>query len=90
MATETLTITLDPTSELALALADAGVNEHVVIESNGVRYTVAPEDPLAKYDPQAAAEALRALQGIFEGVDVEQLLRDLREQRGQVCSERSA
>jgi hypothetical protein len=83
MEKNSLTITLDPDSELARALATADVNTEIVLDSNGVRYTVAPEDIFAGYDPQAALRALRASRGALKGVDTEQLLADLAEQRSQ-------
>jgi hypothetical protein len=76
MAKEPLTITLDPASELARALTDA--NAQVVIDSDGVRYTVAREDVFARYDPEAARRGLRGRRGALKGVDVEELLADLK------------
>jgi hypothetical protein len=51
MAKEPLTITLEPDSDLARALADADVA--VILESNGVRYTLSRENVFARYDAQA-------------------------------------
>lgn len=81
MAKEPLTITIDPASELARALADAEVP--VVLDSNGVRYTVDREDVFARYDAQVVLHGLRQSRGALDGVDTEALLADLAEQRRQ-------
>lgn len=78
---ERLTITVDPASELACALADA--EAPVVLDSNGVRYTVDREDVFAGYDVQAVLHGLRQSRGALEGVDTKTLLADLAEQRRQ-------
>jgi hypothetical protein len=80
MPRKPLTIEIDPMGDLARALAH---NREVVLESNGVRYTVKPEDIFANYDPQAVRQALQRSRGAFKGVDTKALLADLREQRGQ-------
>jgi hypothetical protein len=81
MAKEPLTITTDPASELARALADADVP--VVLDSDGVRYTVNPEDLFARYDARAVLDGLRQSRGALRGVDTAALLADLSEQRSQ-------
>lgn len=81
LAKETLTISIDPDSELARALAEA--EAPVVLDSAGVRYTVEREDIFANYDPRAALRALRRSRGMFQGIDTESLLADLAEQRSQ-------
>ncbi len=81
MANEPLTITLDPASELARALAEA--DKPIVLDSNGVRYTVDREDVFAGYDVQAVLRGLRQSRGALAGVDSEALLADLAEQRSQ-------
>lgn len=82
MITEPVTITIDPESELGRALERAGARPSLVcLEVNGVRYRVSPEDPFAHYDPEQVRVALRESAGAFKGVDVEALIRDLREQR---------
>jgi hypothetical protein len=86
MTEEALTITLDPDSDLARALADADVA--VILESNGVRYTVGRENVFARYDPQAALRGLRQSRGALKGVNVEELLTDLDEMRSQDPSRR--
>lgn len=64
MIEEPLTIPLEPDSNLARALADADVA--VILESNGVRYTVSRENVFARYDAQAA-RGLRQSRGALEG-----------------------
>jgi hypothetical protein len=81
MAKEPLTITLDPASDLARALAEA--EAPIVLDSNGVRYTVEREDVFAGYDAQAVLRGLRQSRGALAGVDTEELLADLAEQRRQ-------
>lgn len=85
MAKEPLTIAVDPASELARALADADADADapVVLDSDGVRYTVAREDLFARYDPRAVLRGLRQSRGALRGVDTVALLADLAEQRGQ-------
>jgi hypothetical protein len=86
MAKVPLTITIDPASELARALADA--DAEVVLDSGGVRYTVSPEEVFAHYDVQAVLRGLRQSRGALKGVDTAALLADLREQRSQDPSRR--
>ncbi|MCD6031968.1 MAG: hypothetical protein K0S78_4150 [Thermomicrobiales bacterium] len=81
LATEPLTIVIDPASELARALADA--EAPVVLDSAGIRYTVAREDVFANYDARAVLEGLRRSKGALRGVDTAALLDDLAEQRSQ-------
>lgn len=81
MTKEPLTITIDPASELAHALAEA--DAPVVLDSGGVRYTVEPEDIFAHYDAEAVLRALRESRGALRGVDIAALLADLAEQRSQ-------
>jgi len=83
MAGESLTIQIDPTSELARVLADA--DEPVVLDSNGVRYRVLrEEDALFEgYDPRRVRDALRESAGALSGVDVTALKEALRAQRAQ-------
>lgn len=88
MAKEPLTIAVDPASELARALAEA--DAAVVLDSDGVRYTVAREDVFARYDVQAVLRGLRLSRGALKGVDIEALLTDLAEQRSQDPARRPA
>jgi hypothetical protein len=86
MAKEALTIPLDPASELARALAEA--DAPVLLDSNGVRYTVEREDVFARYDAQAVLDGLRQSRGALRGVDTAALLADLAEQRCQDSTRR--
>lgn len=86
MAQKPLTILIDPTNDLARILSEARVP--VVLESDGIRYTVEREDVFAGYDPQAALRALRRGRGALEGIDIELLLADLDDQRSQDGSHR--
>jgi hypothetical protein len=90
MAGEPQTIQIDPTSELARALADA--DEPVVLDSNGVRYRVLRvEDNIFEgYDPRRVRDALRRSAGALAGVDVTALKRALRAQRAQDSQGRPA
>ena len=81
MAKAPLTITVDPASELARALADADMQ--VVLDSNGVRYTIVREDVLTRPDAETILRKLRQSRGALKGVDVEALLADLDAQRSQ-------
>ena len=81
MAKKPLTISVDPASELARTLADA--DAPVVLDSDGVRYTVEREDVFARYDAQTVLRGLRQSRGALKGVDVETLLIDLAAQRSQ-------
>ena len=81
MATGPLTLSLEPTSELARALADA--EGQVILVSEGVRFTVEREGIFARYEPAAALEGLRQSRGALAGVDTEALLADLADQREQ-------
>lgn len=91
MVAQPIEIEIDPESEtgrlLALArrrpvhLTSGSEKFHLVHdEGDAVR-----EDPFANYDPERAVAALRTLANanIFEGIDIEELKRDLKEQRGQ-------
>lgn len=76
-------ISLAPDTELAHALADAA-GEPVIVEANGVRYQMTPEDPFAFYDPAKVRAAVHTSAGILKraGVNGEQLLRDIDRGRG--------
>ncbi len=78
---KTQPIKLNPEDELARRL-DEGAGQPVVIEYNGVRYRIEPEDPFAFYDPKKMQAAIRAGAGAFKGIDVKQFLADIREARG--------
>lgn len=89
MAKEPLTIPIDPDSELGRVLART--DEPIVLDSNGMRYTVNREsDLLAGYSPQRARAALRKSAGAFKGMDLPALKHELREQRAQDSAGRPA
>jgi hypothetical protein len=74
---ETVTIELDPASELAKALKAAGKHP-ITLVSDGRRYLVS-RDPLDAVDDDAEAfrEALRAAAGTFTPEEGERLKRDI-------------
>ncbi|MDQ2787523.1 MAG: hypothetical protein M3Y58_21250 [Chloroflexota bacterium] len=74
-------ITLHTDDGLAKRLEEAA-GQPVVIEHNGVRYRIEPEDPFAFYDPEKMRAAIHAGAGAFKGIDREQFLADIREARG--------
>jgi hypothetical protein len=88
-----VTIKLPPDNEImkkVRAALEAG--ESVRLDDGGEVITLRPEAPLrasenddiwANYDPQRALDAFEQATGILDGVDVEQLLAELRERRGQ-------
>lgn len=78
---KTQSIKLNPEDELAQRL-DEVAGQPVVIEHNGVRYRIEPEDPFAFYDPEKMRAAIHAGAGAFKGIDREQFLADIREARG--------
>lgn len=84
MATNVKTIIVESGSELA-AVVDQAADAPILLEKNGQRYRLArePKDPMAGYDPERARAALDRVFGMLSGVDVEELKRDLREQREQ-------
>ena len=60
MAIETMTITVDPESELGRALERSNTSP-VILVRNGHRYRVTrdPDDPWANYDPEKVRAGLR-------------------------------
>jgi hypothetical protein len=60
MAIETMTITVDPESELGRALEHSD-DARVILVRNGARFRVTrdSEDPWANYDPEKVREGLR-------------------------------
>ncbi|MHB8648197.1 MAG: hypothetical protein ACYDAR_20650 [Thermomicrobiales bacterium] len=77
----TAPITLNPDDDLARRLADA-TGKPVIIEANGIRYRIEPEDPFAFYDPEKMKTAIHASAGACTGIDVAQFLAEIREARG--------
>jgi hypothetical protein len=86
MAKERLTISVDPASELARTLA--GGDEPVALDCGGMRHTAEREDVFARYDARALLRGLRQSRGALSGVNIEELLADLDEQRSQNLSSR--
>ena len=74
MATEPLTITVDPESELARALGEADESP-VRFDVRGVRYRVHREeaDPFADYDPAQVRRSLARYAGSWGDLDAEAL-----------------
>ena len=66
MASETLTITVDPDSELGRALERSG-DSPVILVRNGARFRVTrdPEDPWANYDPEKVRAGLKKVAGLL-------------------------
>lgn len=78
MASETMTITVDPESELGRAL-DRVEEAPIVLVRNGFRYRVTrdPDDPWANYDPERFLEVLREVAGTLtpeEGERIKELI----------------
>ena len=81
---------VNPDSELARRLNEADW-QPVILENAGVRYRVMREagemptadDPWAHYDAEKVRAAIRASAGTLKGVNRDELLADLRAQRGQ-------
>ncbi len=81
---------LSPDSELARRLIAAG-REPVFLETAVVRYRVVREaeqvnltdDPWANYNADNVRAAIHASAGTLKGVDRDELLADLRAERGQ-------
>jgi hypothetical protein len=70
--------------------------EKVVVEKDGVLFRLEPEEAPNKpdiwqnYDPEKVREGLRKSAGALQGVDIEALKRDIREQRAQDSKGRPA
>lgn len=64
MASEPVTITIDPESELGRALEHVEESP-IVLVRDGFRYRVIrdPDDPWANYDPEKVLEGLRKVAG---------------------------
>jgi hypothetical protein len=76
------------------AIAKRG--EKVLVEKDGMLFRLeaeeAPQKPdiWANYDPEKVREGLRKSAGALKGVDIEELKRDIRDQRGQDSTGRPA
>jgi hypothetical protein len=78
VAKESLTIVIDPDSELGRAL-DETDGEPVVLLRNGTRFRVTrdPDDPWANYDPERVRDGLRKFAGMLtreEGERIKELI----------------
>ena len=81
---------LSPGSELARLLKQSD-RQPVVLETEGIRYRVVretehinlTEDPQATYDARKVRAVVRASAGVLKGVGRDELLADLRAERGQ-------
>jgi hypothetical protein len=83
-------IPISKDSDLGRQLAEAqAAGVPIVLEVNGHAYRftpqrpLTPDDPWKTYDPDKVRAAIRRTAGALKGVDREQLLQDLRDQRGQ-------
>lgn len=70
------------TDEALANLLEQAAGQPVIVEANGVRYRIEPEDPFAFYDPEKMRAAIHAGAGALKGLDVEQFRKDIREARG--------
>jgi hypothetical protein len=77
-------IHIEPTSE-AGKLLELASDAPVSVESGGAIYRIERQEPatLQTYDPARALAGLRAGIGLYDGVDVEKAMREIRAQRGQ-------
>ena len=91
MTTPVKTITVEPDGEVARVLEQA-TEMPIVIETRGARFRVVREgeDPFANYDPERARAAAERAFGTLKGVDVDELLAELKEQRAQDSQGRPA
>ncbi len=66
MASEPLTITIDPESELGRALGEPD-EAPIILIRNGARFRVTrdPDDPWANYDPEKVREGLKKVAGLL-------------------------
>jgi hypothetical protein len=89
MAAEIKTIIVQPGSELA-EVRDEATEGPVRLVKNGRRFRLVQEesDLFANYDPDRVRAALRRSFGVLRGVDIDELLRDLKDQREQDSSGR--
>jgi hypothetical protein len=64
MADKSLTITVDPESDLGRALDESDATTAVLVK-DGARFRVVrdPDDPWATYDPESVLEGLREIAG---------------------------
>jgi len=74
MSKETLTITIDPDSELGRALEETN-GESVVLLRGAARFRVTrdPDDPWASYDPESVLEGLHEIAGTLSPTEGERM-----------------
>ena len=84
-------IPVEPGSDVDEFLKQAE-EQPIIAVAHGRRFRVVqePQDIFANYDPERVKEAVAGLTGLLKGVDVESLMAELREQRGQDSSGRPA
>jgi hypothetical protein len=78
MATEPLTITIDPESELGRVL-DEMDGKPVVLVRSGRRFRVTPDpdDPWANYDPARLRAGLEKVAGLLSAEDGDRIIEDI-------------
>lgn len=84
-------IHIEPDSETG-RLLELVTSEPISVELKGKRFKIEREktDLFEDYDPIAAREGLRSLVGLFSGMDVDEFMRDIKEQREQDSTGRPA
>ena len=78
-------IPIEPDSEVDRFIMQAS-EQDVVTNSHGIRFRIIRDqkgDLFTNYDPERVRKALAEVRGILAGVDIEEIKRDLREERGQ-------
>jgi hypothetical protein len=94
-----LTVKVDSDSELSRKIRTADASgEALLVDTGDAVYALhiqkqerpAQQDIWANYDPERVLKAFDEATGILEGVDIEQLKSDLREQREQDSQGRPA
>jgi hypothetical protein len=85
------TITVEPDSEVAQVLEHAN-EAPILIETRGARFRVVREgdDPFANYDPERARAAAHRAFGSLKGINIEEFLAELKEERAQDSQGRPA
>jgi hypothetical protein len=77
-------IHVEPESETG-KLLKLVADEPISVESGGKRFKIEREktDLFEDYDPAKALEGLRSLIGLYSGMDVDEFMREIKEQREQ-------
>ena len=78
MASETLTITVDPDSEIGRALEKSD-DSPVILVRNGARFRVMrdPDDPWANYDPEKVREGLKKVAGLLSPEEADRIIENI-------------